>query len=135
MICKKEFTIISELYIHLKNHLTCDICKTEFSSKKIHQKHCKLHESKVKQFPYKCHVCDLLFETKDAISKHNHITLDKYNDSTGENRIQYCKSCNMTFRNRSIYRYFNLVQYLSQLLIYFIKMYINSLLLIILNLS
>ncbi|XP_058802532.1 zinc finger protein 860-like [Phymastichus coffea] len=104
LVCKETFETASELYTHLKEHFTCDICGIEFLSQMSYKSHYEMHQSKNERYPYKCHVCNALFEKKEYIKTHNHIKNMQKFDIVGENRIQYCKSCHMTFRDEPTFR-------------------------------
>lgn len=105
LVCKETFGSASKLHLHLMKHFTCDICGIEFSSQKLQKDHYPIHQSKNERYPYKCHVCSALFEKKDYIKTHNHIkNMGKF-ESTDENRVQYCKTCCMVFKDEVTFRY------------------------------
>ena len=104
LVCKEMFIDISVLYTHIKEHFTCELCGIEFTSRGSYNKHFPLHTSDVKKFPYKCHICDVLFESKESIQRHSHISLDNHNRIANDT-MQYCKTCNITCNNEIAFRF------------------------------
>ncbi|OXU28921.1 hypothetical protein TSAR_007426 [Trichomalopsis sarcophagae] len=101
LVCKESFSDITDLYSHNKTHFTCNICNIEFTSRNNYENHSQLHKSNMDQRLYKCDTCELLFESKDELSKHIHSTVDSNDDE--ETRIQYCGSCKMTFSDEVLF--------------------------------
>ncbi|XP_014208122.1 zinc finger protein 184 [Copidosoma floridanum] len=100
LVCKQVFMAPTALYDHLKEHFSCNVCKMEFTSRKSHGKHYKIHQSDSLELPFKCHVCNLLFVNHEVLSQHSHIL----NPVKIENKTYNCKDCNITFKNDITYR-------------------------------
>ncbi|XP_046821557.1 zinc finger protein 717-like [Vespa crabro] len=115
-VCQKSFASPQSLYLHVKKHFVCDMCLTECSSRMSFDKHAKSHVSTDPLFPYKCHRCFEIFDTKDEIRNH-YVLMHPSIKLEGIGRAKVspvtvqvpqqeylCPTCNITFRNEHAYR-------------------------------
>lgn len=115
-VCQKSFASPQSLYLHVKKHFVCDMCLTECSTRMSFDKHVKSHVSTDPLFPYKCHRCFEIFDTKDEIRNH-YVLMHPSIKVEGIGRAKVspvtvqvpqqeylCPTCNITFRNEHAYR-------------------------------
>ncbi|KAI4493523.1 PREDICTED: RB-associated KRAB zinc finger protein isoform X1 [Polistes canadensis] len=115
-VCQMSFTSPQSLYLHVKKHFVCDMCLTECSSRLSFDKHAKSHVSTDPLFPYKCHRCFEIFDTKDEIRNHYVLMHPSIKfEGIGKAKVSpvtvqipqqeyLCPTCNITFRNEQAYR-------------------------------
>ncbi|XP_043669742.1 zinc finger protein 431-like [Vespula pensylvanica] len=114
-VCQKSYASPQSLYLHIKKHFICDMCQTECNSRLSFDIHVKSHVNTDPLFPYKCHRCIEIFDTKEEIRNH-YILMHPSIKFEGIGRAKIspviqltqqeylCPTCNITFRNEHAYR-------------------------------
>ncbi|XP_014222016.1 protein odd-skipped-related 1-like [Trichogramma pretiosum] len=101
LTCNEILPNLQDLYTHVMQHFTCDLCHALFTLRKSLQKHRKLHENNSEQFPFKCLKCDQAFVSEDDIRKHKHPEI--LDDEPPRPCRYLCKKCQVLFKTKLDY--------------------------------